>query len=168
MKKFIDYLKILNREELALGVAFGASMVFLVGPIRAGALAIACGFLWAVGGSGKGRAFRYVGVPLMAFAALASVGVSFSMDALAAVIAGAVLSLGYGIPDGTDQGSPIGRFFYYGVAKMRQDVASLYTRGFLALALGAAYLPVQGVNLSWAGFLFALVVLHLIVVKWVE
>lgn len=159
----------LNREEIALGIAFGASMVFMVGSVLAAALAATCGLLWSIGGSGAGRAFRFVGVPVAAFAVLASKGFAFWPCVISSVLAGAVLSLGYGIPteQPKDEGSPIGRFFY-DLAKMREELATLYTRGFLAALLAAAYLPVQGVNLAWAGFLGGLVGLHLIVVKSVE
>ena len=158
----------LNFKEIALGASFGLALSFLVG-LRLGLFAaIGCAILWSVGGSGKGRAFRFLGVPAVA---LVAIGV-FDRSNIAAALAGLVLAQGYGIPSPDpkpkgDKGSPLGRFFY-NLAGTHERRATLYTRGTLAALLAIAYLPVHGLSTAWIQFAGALVVLHLAAVKFVE
>ena len=155
----------LNFKEIALGASFGLALSFLVG-LRLGLFAaIGCAILWSVGGSGKGRAFRFLGVPAVA---LVAIGV-FDRSNVAAVLAGLVLAQGYGIPSTQpkDEGSLLGRFFY-NLAGTHERRATLYTRGTLAALLAIAYLPVHGLSTAWIQFAGALVVLHLAAVKFVE
>ena len=160
----------LNREEIGLGLAFGGSMMIFVGIVPGLVLGLVCGLLWAIGGSGLGRAWRFVGVPVAGWIALGLGGYHIVPCLIGSVHASVVLSLGYGIPSDQpkDDGSPIGRFFYYGLAKMREDVATLWTRGTLAGLLGAGYVGVHGVSLAWMAFIGLLVALHLVIVHFVE
>ena len=153
----------LNLKEIALGASFGIALSWLVG-LRLGLFAAAaCAILWPLGGSGKGRFWRFLGVPGVA---LVAIGV-FTRSNVAAALAGLVLAQGYGIPDGTDKGSTLGRFFY-DLARLKEGLATLYTRGFLALLLACAYLPIGGPSIQWIQFAGTLVALHLIAVRFVE
>lgn len=162
----------LNYEEMALGAAFGAALGFFVGPILAIIAALACAVLWAIGGAGFGRAWRFVGVPLVALAviALARVPVA-TIHAIASTgVALGILTIGYGIPSTQppDAGSFLGRFFYK-LAKQNGLKANLLTRGALALLLGLAYSPFAWVSTpAYLAMLCTIVALHLVAVYYVE
>ncbi|MCG3177015.1 MAG: hypothetical protein MOGMAGMI_01979 [Candidatus Omnitrophica bacterium] len=162
----------LNYEEMALGAAFGAALGFFVGPILAVIAALACAFLWAFGGSGAGRAWRFVGVPLVALAAIALARVPVELlHALASTGAAlGVLTIGYGIPSTQppDAGSFLGRFFYK-LAGQNGLTANLLTRGTLALLLGLAYLPLAWVSAqAYLAMVGVIVALHLVAVYYIE
>lgn len=172
----------LNKEELGLGAAFGFSFVFYITVIPAVILGLVCAALWAVGGSGAGRAWRFVGVPVAALAALFVMRVPIQLlHALASTgVALGVLTMGYGIPSTQppDAGSTLGRFFYK-LAGGNERAANFLTRGFLALLLGLAYIPlawiigvaylpqILGVK-SYVAMIATLVVLHLAAVQFLE
>ena len=62
------------------------------------------------------------------------------------------LSLGYGCPDATDEGSAIGRFFY----KMFHNSelwANVFTRGFVGLLISLSMLAVPILKGTWISFL---------------
>lgn len=62
------------------------------------------------------------------------------------------LSIGYGIPDATDEGSAIGRFFY----KMFHNSAlwaNVFTRGFVGLLISLSMLAVPILKGTWISFL---------------
>lgn len=181
----------LNKEELAIGAGFGASFVFFIG-WWAYLLALACAYLWAVGGSGAGRAWRYLGVPAAVFVTLCIVpvppgprlyvGLALASSAAAAL----TLTIGYGIPTRTppDEGSVLGRFAHYlaagitfpsvflspGELRLRVERrATLLARGIIATLLAAAYCPLFTVDpRGYVAFIAASIALHLVAVRFVE
>lgn len=152
----------LNKKEIALGAGFGLAFCWIIGAWGLLVAALSA-ILWSLGGSGKGKIFRVLGVPLSAGVFVGLSARSFVCGALAA----AVLSIGYGIPSVNDEGSSLGRFFYYGIAKRSDSEATLWTRGTLALALGIAYLPLWRLP-EWFGLVVTLVVLHLLAIRFIE
>lgn len=137
--KIIEFFKSLNKNELIVGAVFGAVLSLFTGPI--GLLAVPfISVLWAIGGSGEGRAFRYIGVP--------AVGFVFLPHTLAyiigSVVAGALLTIGYGIPTiapgrpDHDEGSTLGAF-YYKLFKGNEKLANIFTRGTLYAGMFLAY-----------------------------
>lgn len=170
----------INYKELAMGAIFGGALGAFTG-LGAGITgAIVCAGLWAWGGSGAGRVWRYAAVPIVALLALSLTRVQMhAIHAIVAtLIAAIVLAQGYGIPSSTppepDPGSPLGRLFFDLVEKgksekVAQDIASLLTRGTLALLLGLAYLPLAWTNAqNYATFLGVLVFGHLLATRFVE
>lgn len=112
----MTYLIKFNKEELGLGAAFGAAFWPALG-WKAAILAVACSILWAIGGSGYGRIWRYLGAPLAAFLALVLCGFAAKPVLFALAPCVLVLTFGYGIPDppsrpDADEGSMLGRLFY--------------------------------------------------------
>jgi hypothetical protein len=71
------------------------------------------------------------------------------------------LSIGYGIPDATDEGSAIGRFFY----KMFHNSAlwaNVFTRGFVGLLISLSMLSVPIITNSLYSFLLGSLIIILI------
>ena len=179
---------ILNKKEIGLGVATGAAFVFLVGPVGAGILTGILGFFWAAGGSGAGRAWRYLGVPFSILAAItiSSGGLPSTGAIIGTVFSAVVLTCGYGIPttQPVDAGSFFGRFFFEAANdlfpintekesaeghKLRiEQYATLMVRGFLGFLFGLSYFLAFDNLLTFAGFLVALVALHIFVVQFIE
>jgi hypothetical protein len=93
------------------------------------------GFLWAwAGAEGTSKNWRRIGVPI---------AISLFRWTPWGLLLYLPLSLGYGIPDGTDEGSPIGRFFYR-LAKKNEYLASIYTRIFIGILYGICIGVVTG------------------------
>jgi hypothetical protein len=96
----------LNKEELIVGFIYGSCTWSVIG-FWAFIPAVICSFLWAIGGSGP-KLVRRIGVPVVVGASLywTSPWLLLTIPLLIVVV-----SLGYGMPDATDKGSVIGRFF---------------------------------------------------------
>lgn len=94
-------------------------------------LPVTCGFLGAWGGAeGTSKNWRRIGIP---------VAMSVAWWNPWFLILLLPLRLGYGIPDGPpplDQGSLIGRFFYYKVTKENGFWASVLTRVVIGCLVG--------------------------------
>lgn len=96
----------LNKEEILVGFIYGASVWPLISwwAVIPG---IICAPLWAIGGSGP-KLVRRIGVPTV-------MGVSLAFTSLWLLLASlplwGVVSLGYGMPDVDDKGSPLGRLY---------------------------------------------------------
>ena len=91
-----------------------------------------CGLLGAYAGAdGTSKAWRRYGIPLV----LTAVGALFlHWWALLFMFLPVVLSRGYGIPDPTDEGSTLGKFFYK-IVKGNSFLANLYVRSVIGLGL---------------------------------
>jgi len=96
----------LNKEELLVGFIYGASVWPLISWIAV-IPGIVCAFLWAVGGAGK-KAVRRVGVPIVMAISLSFTSLWLLLTVLPLW---GVVSIGYGMPDPTDKGSILGRFY---------------------------------------------------------
>jgi len=96
----------LNKEELLVGFIYGSSVWTLISWLAV-IPGIVCAFLWAIGGAGP-KMFRRIGVPIV-------MGISLSPTSLWLLFTilplWGVVSIGYGMPDVTDKGSFLGRFY---------------------------------------------------------
>ena len=96
----------LNREELLTGFLYGSSCWPLISWLAI-VPGIACAFLWAIGGSGP-KLVRRIGVPIV-------MGISLAFTSLWLLLSvfplWGIVSIGYGMPDSTDKGSILGRFY---------------------------------------------------------
>lgn len=96
----------LNKEELLVGFIYG-SCSWPVLSWLAVIPGVICAFLWAIGGSGP-KMVRRLGVP-----AVVAISMSFTSLWLLFLMLPlwGVVSMGYGMPDPTDKGSLLGRFY---------------------------------------------------------
>ena len=105
------------------------------------------GLLGALGGNEtQSKLFRRVGLPL--FIAGGAYQHLHSWLMLALLSMGAVMTLGYGIPDETDSGSPLGRFFY-ACFKQNRLWANVFTRGVVGALLSLSLCPIPIYNHNW-------------------
>ena len=130
----------LNKEELVIGGLFGAFLGIWIGPYACFTIPT-CAFLWAWTGAGHGAIWRKIGCPIIAcFSTMIAthgnlyVWLGFPFMCL-------VLSLGYGIPDKTDSGSPLGRFWYWRVFSENEKRAHVATRATIYLLLLLTFIP---------------------------
>ena len=150
----------LSFDELATGALIGLGTGLLI-KWWSFLLAPAIGILWAMGGSSdspeffglSSRHWRRLGVPLVLCGAC-SIITSAWLPLLSVLPIFGVCTLGYGIPDATDEGSMLGRFFFFGIAKENEIVAQFYTRVAIGLLLGIAMLPIAFI--SWGTWLMFL------------
>jgi cytochrome b561 len=96
----------LNKEEILVGFVYGSSTWPLISWLAV-IPGILCAFLWAIGGSGP-KMVRRIGVPTV-------IAISLAFTNLWLLLIGlplwGVVSIGYGMPGGTDRGSVLGRFY---------------------------------------------------------
>jgi len=96
----------LNKEEILCGFLYGSSTWPLISWLAV-IPGIICAFLWAIGGAGK-KLFRRLGVPLVVGISLSFINIWLFL--VIPFLCG-VVSIGYGMPDKTDKGSALGRFY---------------------------------------------------------
>jgi hypothetical protein len=96
----------LNKEELLVGFIYGSSTWPVLSWVAVFP-GILCAFLWAIGGSGP-KLVRRIGASIVMATSLAFTSPWLLL--LAFPLWG-VISLGYGMPDITDPGSILGRFY---------------------------------------------------------
>ena len=128
-----------NKEELLIGAIYPlllipiSTLTMLACPISA--------FLWAYSGAGASKLYRRLAIP--ALIALIIYLVDHNVRVFYAVpISFAALTLGYGIPDSTDEGSFLGRIFYK-LANKHELVANILTRGTI---IGLSVAPFYFLN----------------------
>lgn len=128
----------LNLNEFSIGMLFGLAMTPIIGPAST-VLAFLTGSLWAIGGAGYGRIWRYAGVPTITFFFLV-LHSNFYACLVSSIICGALLTIGYGIPDESDEGSALGRFW---MKAFHNDttLANIFTRGTIYTAIAIGYIP---------------------------
>jgi hypothetical protein len=112
----------LNKEELLVGFIYG-SCTWSVISWWAVIPGIICAFLWAIGGSGP-KLVRRIGVPLVVAGSMAFT--SLWLLLLTLPLWG-VVSIGYGMPDATDKGSWLGRFYSMFLPKLAANWATRLT-----------------------------------------
>jgi len=103
--------------------------------------------LGALGGAeNSNKSFRRVLIPLIltgfAYLNTQSILVLTIMSMCGA------LSIGYGIPDSTDEGSALGRF-WFNLFKKNEILANIFTRGTIGLLIGLSLISVSIINQSW-------------------
>ena len=92
---------------------------------------IFAGLLGAWGGAeGTKKGWRRAGIPIL----LSVIGIIVTKSWIPIIIGlwGFIFSLGYGIPDNTDNGSDIGRF-YFKLTKGNHNLTDILTRGTIGL-----------------------------------
>jgi len=108
-------------------------------------LPILGGLLGAIGGSGN-KGARRVLIPLLitglAYADTESIFVITIMSMCG------WLSMGYGIPDSTDKGSFLGRF-YFNLFNQNNLLANIFTRGTIGLLIGLSLLSIPIIKKNW-------------------
>lgn len=116
----------LNKEELLVGFLYG-SCSWPILSWMAVVPGIICAFLWAIGGSGP-KLVRRVGVPVVVAGSLAftSLWLLITIGPLWGITA-----LGYGMPDATDKGSSLGRFYIKFLSRQAANWATRFTVLFL-------------------------------------
>lgn len=137
-------MKQLNKEELAYGFVFGASMAYWT-HLWAIPTAVICAYLWARSGmEGEAKFWRRVLCPVIQNAAL-TISIQYSPEfIIASMAAGAcatmMLSVGYGIPSTQppDPGSVLGRYFFR-LAKGNELIANLMIRGLIMSVIILAF-----------------------------
>lgn len=149
--KFFD-----NREELLTGAVVGMS-VLLFAHIWTIPAVVLCSFLWRAGGCWE-KSIRRIGIPVILSLAC-WLGTHDVLSLIFPALMWIPLTLGYGIPDGTDEGSKLGKFFYE-ISGNNNLVADLLTRGTIGLLLSLTMLPIAWVNLP--GFLVAVLFLTIL------
>lgn len=128
----------LNLNEFSIGMLFGMAMTPIIGPSSI-VLAFLTGSLWAIGGAGYGRIWRYAGVPLITFFFLV-LKANFYACLVSSVWCGVCLTIGYGIPDQSDEGSALGRFWMKAFNNNAQ-LANFFTRGTIYTLIAIGYIP---------------------------
>jgi hypothetical protein len=131
----------LNAEELVIGAIVGLTFAIKVGWL---AIPLACltSFLWALTGSESkwnSKLWRRLVVPVVCAGLVALVYKSW-VPMISVPLASAVLHLGYGIPDKTDEGSWLGRLclVYMGGDEKK---ANLLCRAIIYTLLALAFIP---------------------------
>lgn len=132
----------LNLDDIITGTAFGLCL-FIILKWWILLTAPACAILWAMTGAGYGQIYRRL---LCAVVVLvpASLQTNVFQCLYSILPIFGVLSLGYGIPDATDKGSFLGRFFY----RITKDnlSATVFTRLLLIFLLAVSFAPVYFID----------------------
>ena len=124
----------MNKEELLIGFIFGLCFYPVIGLWSIG-LAFVSSILWALTGSGKSKLYRRLLIPIIA-SCLVYLSIKNWHIAISVPLAYGALSLGYGIPDNTDDGSLIGRFWF----KITSKYANILTRATIYSLLLSSFL----------------------------
>jgi hypothetical protein len=126
----------LNKEELLVGFVYGSSTWPLLSWIAV-IPGLVCSLLWAVGGAGL-KMVRRVGVPIVM-----AISLSFTSVWLLSTVLPlwGVVSIGYGMPDPTDKGSVLGRFYSKWLSREAANWATrltVYTLFVIVMIVGVA------------------------------
>jgi len=115
------------------------------------------GLLGAWGGAEQtDKNWRRVGLPiLITLIALIVIKHWLVLSILSLI---AVLCLGYGIPDSTDNGSPLGRFYYF-LFNENELLTNLFTRGTIGLFSCLTLLSVPILLGNWLTYLIVCVII---------
>ena len=149
--------KKLNKEEAYIGAGVGVAASWLIWWPLIPILGLGCGFLWAwAGAEGTSKNWR----KLLIGAILALLGAISRLSwipLLTFLCLWGATSLGYGIPDETDSGSAIGKFwfkrltnprsiignFWYKIFKEKIMLVNIFTRATVGLCYGLALIPLM-------------------------
>ena len=103
--------KELNLEEIFVGTCIQFPFYYLVGWWVLVLMPVS-GILWALGGAANSnKLFRRLGVPVATSLAVALTNPGWWWIAVFVPVGWLVKSIGYGIPDGEDDGSVLGKFW---------------------------------------------------------
>jgi len=167
-------MKKLSSEEMAVGAVVALAWFMITGWWTI-LIALACGYLWAKGGSeGTSLIVRRLGVPTAICGGAALINWSW-IPLVSFLPFFGVLTIGYGIPswnnpDGSmdDKGSPLGRFWWIKVhggmtkgTKEEETKTDLLVRGTLAFAYGLTLLSFAWISVL--GWMVGLVLITILV-----
>jgi hypothetical protein len=110
---------------------------------------VACGILGALGGT-VNKMFRRFFMP----ATLASLAFSETESILTLTIMSmmGILSIGYGIPDATDKGSALGRFFS-NLTNQNHLLANILARGTIGIGIALSLISLPIIKHTWLVYL---------------
>ena len=141
-----------------VGLVVAASWVCFANNFWLNILIILSGILWAFGGAdGTSKAWRRIGVPTVVCLFISLNQMSW-LPWIGWIPFFGVTTIGYGIPDNSDAGSPLGRFFLN--IFITEEKATFMLRGFLAFLMGLSM-----VSVAWISFIGWVVGLILITVS---
>jgi len=111
-------------------------------------LAIICGVLGAWGGTdGTSKMWRRILIPVLITCFAYFHTESILVITIMAMIG--ALSIGYGIPDPTDTGSTLGKFFY-NLFNGNHFLADIFTRGTIGLIIGISLISIPIIKKNWS------------------
>lgn len=110
------------------------SLKFILTP----AILLGCSVFWALGGY-KHKIFRSLGVPALIGVLAYMVGVNWILCGISALAMWGASTIGYGIPDENDEGSPLGQWALKLTSD--EDFAKIIVRSVCGLAYAGALLP---------------------------
>jgi len=126
-------------------------------------IGLTCGLLGSISGaSGSKPFYRRILIPMI-LASLATVVLVMKFGAtgywgITVMSLAGAFSLGYGIPDSTDEGSSIGNFWFY-LCDKNHKVANILTRATIGLAESFALLSIPIIAHIYVYYLIAIVLL---------
>ena len=126
----------LNKEEFIVGTVVALTATFWTGWFSI-PLALVAGFFWALSGAGESKLFRRLGVPAIIVVQIA-LKTQFWWCMLSIPAAWGVLTIGYGTPEGDDNPSFLGEFFWK-LTGAKQPLTDILTRGVI---VGLLYLVI--------------------------
>lgn len=118
--------------------------------IYASILPLLGGFLGAFGGAGE-KSTRRILIPLLIMGLAYLETESILVITIGSMIG--ALSLGYGIPDSTDEGSTLGRFFY-NLFHQNHLLANIFTRGIIGLLIALSLISIPIIKKNWIIYLW--------------
>ena len=137
----------MNTEERWVGMVLAATLWYFTGWWTLLTIPL-CGRLWAMGGSAQyDKNWRRICVPIVLCGCMVLNSHSY-IPLLSVAPFFVVLTLGYGIPDGMDAGSPIGRFWYIRCGQ-NDTKATIMTRATIGLLIGVSLLPLAFLSLEF-------------------
>ena len=121
--------------------------------IKFSGIAFLISFFGAIGGSeNSSKAYRRIGIPITFF--LGGLwATNFNPWIFTILIQHFILRLGHGIPDSTDVGSLIGRFFY-NLFNSNEALANIFTRGFIATLMCATFSIMPILKGNWFEYFY--------------
>lgn len=125
----------LNENEIWWGFIYCSLFVLKIGIVAIPLIPI-CAYLWAISGAGASKLYRRLGVPVIT-SGLSAIVLQSVQPLYSIPLAFAVLSLGYGIPDETDDGSFLGGLGW----NISHVNAELITRSIIIALLTIANIP---------------------------
>ena len=110
-------------------------------------ISLTCALLGALGGAdGYSKAWRRIGIPFVIAGLAWSYLHHWLIFSIFSMIA--VLSLGYGVPDSSDSGSHLGRFFYW-IFRGNHFLTDIFTRGTIGFLICLTLLSIPLIKSNW-------------------
>jgi len=128
---------------------------FLSKSFNISGLPILFGLLGGGGGQGWKELRRY-GIPCVS--TIYALYIIHNLWVLTILSQIGVLSIGYGIPDSTDEGSALGRFFYK-MFHQKELWANIFTRGTIGLLMCLTMLSIPILKGSWLSYVVGCIII---------